>query len=41
MCNRAGDNYAYALEFVPDCYKTQNMCNKVVNTSPSAIQFVS
>ena len=41
ICNRAGDNYAYASEFVPNCYKTQNMCNKVVNTSPSAIQFVS
>ena len=32
MCNEAVDNYAHALEFVPDCYKTQKMCNKAVNT---------
>ena len=25
------DNYAYVLEFVPDCYKTQEMCKKAVN----------
>ena len=22
MCNKAFDNYIYALEFVPDCYET-------------------
>ena len=40
MCNKTVDNYAHALEFVPDCCKTQEMCNKAANTSPSAIQFV-
>ena len=29
------------LEFVPDCYKTQKMCNKAVDTYPSALQFVT
>ena len=28
MCNKTVDNYAHALESVPDCYKTQKMCNK-------------
>ena len=23
MCNKAIDNYPHALEFVPECYKTQ------------------
>ena len=23
MCNKAVDNYSHALEFVPECYKTQ------------------
>ena len=27
----------HALEFVPACYKTQKMRNKVVNTYPSAM----
>ena len=29
------------LGFVPDCYKTQKMCNKAVDTYPSALQFVT
>ena len=33
-------NYAHALEFVPDCYKTQQTCNKTVYTSPSTIKLV-
>ena len=26
------------LEFVPECYKTKEMCDKVVNTHSSTIQ---
>ena len=37
MCNQAVDNYADALEVVSDCYKTQEMCNKAVNTDSSKI----
>ena len=36
MCNKAVDNYLYALEFV----KAQEICGKAVNTCPSTIQFV-
>ena len=25
------DNYPHALEFVPECYMTQEMCDKAVN----------
>ena len=28
------------LEFVPECYKTQIMCDKAVDTYPSTIKFV-
>ena len=28
------------IEFVSECYKTQNMCDKAVNTYPSTIEFV-
>ena len=38
MCDNAVDNYAHALESVPDFYKTQKICNKAV--SYSAKQFV-
>ena len=38
MCNTAVDKYGHALEFVPDCCKTQKMYNKQAKTSPSAIQ---
>lgn len=34
-------DYVLALQFVPDCYKTKEMCKKVANTSPSAIHFAS
>ena len=40
MCNKAVDNYPYALEFVPECFMTQKMCDKAVNTYPSTIKFV-
>ena len=32
-------NYAYSVEFVPDWFASQKMCNKAVNTYPSTIQF--
>ena len=39
MWNKAVDNYAYALEFVSDCYKSQKMWNIVVKTYPP-MQFI-
>ena len=38
MYNEAVDNYGCALEFIPNCYKSQKICNKAVNTSLFAIQ---
>ena len=38
--NKAIDNSPYALESVPECYKTQKMCDTAVDTYPSAITFV-
>ena len=29
ICDKTVDNYAHALVFVPDWYKTQEMCDKV------------
>ena len=41
MCNKAVDNYPHALEFVPECYKTQKMChNKTVDAYPFTIKFI-
>ena len=31
MYNKAVENYPHALEFFPECYETQKMCDKVVN----------
>ena len=32
LWNKAVDNFNYALEFVPDCSKTQKMCVKASDT---------
>ena len=32
MCYKENDNYPPALEFVPECYKTQKWCDKAVAT---------
>ena len=40
MCDEVVDNYAHAVEFVPNCYKSQKICNKAVNTYLSTIRFV-
>ena len=37
MSNRAVDKYVQGLEFVPDCYKTQKICNKSIDAYHSAI----
>ena len=36
-CNKAVDNYAYLLEFLPYSLKTCKMSNKAIDTYPSAI----
>ena len=40
MCNKAVESYPQALEYVPECYKTQKTCDKTVDTYPSTIKFV-
>ena len=37
MCDKTVDNYSRALKCVPDCFKTQKLCDKAVNTYPSTI----
>ena len=31
MCDNAIDTCAFVSDYVPDCYKTQEMCNKVLS----------
>lgn len=38
--NAAVNNYAQALEFVPDSSKTRRICNKAVETYPSVMQYI-
>ena len=40
MCDKAVDNYSHVLEFVSDCYKTQEMCVEVVDTCLSVFDSV-
>ena len=40
MYNIDVDNYAHALQFFPDSYKTQKVRNKVINTYLSTIQLL-
>ena len=41
MCNKALGNYVHALKFVPDQYKTQEMCNKTVDAHHATMKYVS
>ena len=36
---RVVDNYLHALEFVPECYKTEKMCDKAVDAYLSTTDF--
>ena len=38
MCNKAVHSYSHALKFVPDCYMTEKMYDKAVNTHSSTIE---
>ena len=40
MFTESVNKYPHALEFIPECYKTERMCNKAVNTHPSAIKYI-
>ena len=40
MCNKAVDNYPHALEFVPECFTTQEMCDEVFNKSFLAFFYI-
>ena len=40
MCGKVVDNYPHTLIFVPDCYITQKLCDKAVNTYHFTIQIV-
>ena len=39
LCNKAVEDYAHALEFVPDWYQTHEMCIKAVENYPSTIKY--
>ena len=32
MCNKAVDTYPSAIQFLPEYYRTREVCDKVVNT---------
>lgn len=40
MYKRVVDKYIFTLKFVPDCYKTLEMCEKVRDACLSALKFV-
>ena len=40
MCHEAVLKNGGALNSVPDCYKNQEMCNKVVDNYPHTLDFV-
>ena len=40
MCDKAVNNYAHVLEFVPESYKTHKMCDKAVDTYLSTTEYV-
>ena len=40
MCVKAVNTYSFVFDYVPDRYKTQRMCNKVVDDYANALEFV-
>ena len=40
MFNQSVDNYLDSLKNVPECFKTQDMCDKVANIHSPVIQVV-
>ena len=40
MCNKVMRNNSWALRYVPDHLKTQDMCNEAVRDDPFCLQFV-
>ena len=40
MCDKAILENGRLLEFVPDCYKNQQMCDKAVDNNPQKLKFV-
>ena len=41
MCEGAIEASSWQLKYVPDQYKTQEMCNKAVRDDPSTLRYVS
>ena len=41
IATKITNNYPYALELVPECYKTHKTCDKGIDTYPSTITFAS
>ena len=31
MCDKSVDTYPYTIKFVPECFMTPELCDKVVN----------
>ena len=40
MCDKSIIENGETLKSVPDCYKNQEICNKVVENHPHALKFV-
>ena len=40
MCDKAVDDYCFALEFVPGQYKTQEMCEKIISDNSFSLRYV-
>ena len=40
MYNKAAGTYPSAIHFVPECYKSQEMCDKAVDTCPFAFDSI-
>ena len=40
MCNKAVGTYPSPIQFVSECYKTQEMCDTAVDTCPCVFDSV-
>ena len=39
MCHKSVDDYSIALEFIPDRYKTQEMCDRIISDDPFSLGY--
>ena len=39
MCDKGVSTHSSTIQFIPECYKTQELCYKVISDDPFSIRY--